>query len=162
MLRSAVLAIALLWAVPAVPEQPVQVPVDLAARAKFPRSDGELVDKIAFINRVVNTSMKGESDQEHYGVEDYWVMAPTDAKGDCEDYALTKIFILQREGWPIVTNTKLVGVIVHRVGRDDEGHAILAVRLPSKEVAYLDNMNAEPMTRRELVARGYQFFDWKA
>jgi predicted transglutaminase-like cysteine proteinase len=98
---------------------------------------------------------------EHYGVADYWVMLPQDMKGDCEDYALSKLFLLGQAGFPTVTNAKLVGVIVHRKD-GSEGHAILALRLKDGSVVYLDNLNDEPMTRKELVKQGYEFFDWRA
>lgn len=146
------------------------VPIDLAARAKFPRevAAGRAgnVDAIAFINAYVNAHMIPVSDQEHYGLSDFWAMAPGDAKGDCEDYALTKLFMLERAGVPVVSSMKLVGVFVHEkdgAGKEvGEGHAILAVRFPSGAVAYLDNRFREPMTRRELAASGYEFFDWRA
>lgn len=161
LLRSGFLLFALLTAPVASTAPSSSVPVDYAARAKFPLATPRQVDAIALVNRAINDSIVSESDQKHYGVADLWVMMPPDNKGDCEDFALTKLFVLSQAGFPIVTNTKLVGVIVH-TGKSEEGHAILAVRLDSGEVAYLDNMNAEPMTRRELVARGYEFFDWRA
>jgi predicted transglutaminase-like cysteine proteinase len=153
---------AALVAVPAVPQQPAPVPVDMAARAKFPRESGAFVDQIAEINAFVNANMQGVSDQEHYGGHDLWGMAPADLKGDCEDYSLTKIFMIEQSGVEIVSTTKLIGVLVtHKDGTMD-GHAILAVRMPKGSVAYLDNLNAEPMTRKELVRQGYHFFDWRA
>jgi predicted transglutaminase-like cysteine proteinase len=85
---------------------------------------------------------------------------PPDGKGDCEDYALTKMEMLGRIGFPVITNAKLVMVMVP-VGKQTSGHAILAILLKSGAVAYLD-MAGEPMTRAELVAKGYQFFDWRA
>jgi predicted transglutaminase-like cysteine proteinase len=88
-------------------------------------------------------------------------MFPPDGKGDCEDYVLTKLGLLSMAGFPMVNDTKVVGVIVH-LKSGGEGHAILAIRLPSKAVLYMDNRFSEPMTRQELVARGYEFFDWKA
>lgn len=155
------LALALL-ATPAVPQTPSTVPIDIAARAKFKRSVPEQVDAIAAVNRLVNESIRPEEDKAHYGIDELWVMYPPDSKGDCEDYALTKLGVLSRAGFPIIPNTKIVGVIVTKDGKNLGGHAILAVRLPSGEVAYLDNRFPEPMTRKELVARGYAFFDWRA
>jgi predicted transglutaminase-like cysteine proteinase len=160
-LRLICATLALALSAPAVPQTHITIPVDSVARAKFPRERGEFIDALAEINRFVNTHIEGVSDMEHYGVEDFWVMAPADGKGDCEDYVLTKLFLLQQAGVPVVTNIKIVGVIVHR-GNDREGHAVLAVRLPKGEVLYMDNMNPEPMTRKELVRQGYQFFDWRA
>jgi predicted transglutaminase-like cysteine proteinase len=148
--------------VPAVPQERVGVPVDSVARAKFPKENGQTVDASALVNKIVNAAITPESDQAHYGVEDLWVMMPADSKGDCEDYALSKLYLLQRAGLPAVRNSKIVGVTIPKKSGGAEGHAILAVRLPKGGVMYLDNLNAEPMTRKELVALGYRFFDWRA
>jgi hypothetical protein len=73
--------------------------------------------------------------------------------------------LLSNAGFPVVTNSKLVAVLVHYTTKDgkDEagGHMILAILMPSGAVAYLDLAN-EPMTRAELIAHGYEFFDWRA
>jgi predicted transglutaminase-like cysteine proteinase len=138
----------------------VPIPVDQVARAKFPAEDGQFVDSLAELNRVVNDGMTYTDDKSHYGVTDFWVMAPTDGKGDCEDYVLTKIFLLGEVGFPIARGIKIVTVLVH-IGKEIDGHAILAVLMPHGSVAYLD-MNDELMTRPELEAKGYVFFDWKA
>jgi predicted transglutaminase-like cysteine proteinase len=162
MLLRPIIAAALCCApAPAIPQSPPTIPVDAVARAKFPKLSGDAVDWLANLNRQVNHMIQGESDMEHYGVADYWVMLPQDMKGDCEDYALSKLFLLGQAGFPTVTNAKLVGVIVHRKD-GSEGHAILALRLKDGSVVYLDNLNDEPMTRKELVKQGYEFFDWRA
>lgn len=46
------------------------------------------------INGQVNREMTYQSDQEQYGQSDRWVINPVSGKGDCEDYALTKMFKL--------------------------------------------------------------------
>jgi len=160
MLRSVLIALALILPSAAVPKADL-LPIDLVARAKFPYEDGRKIDALAAINRFVNDSIVSISDRDHYGVNELWVMNPPDGKGDCEDYSLTKLMILSEAGFPIVTNTKIVGVLVHH-GNKAEGHALLAVLMPNGSVVYLDNLNSEPMTRAELQARGYQFFDWIA
>jgi predicted transglutaminase-like cysteine proteinase len=153
--------VAAVLAVPSVAPQPTTVPIDRVARAKAPHEVGRIVDIVASINAYVNTHMEGESDLEHYGVEELWVMYPADSKGDCEDYALTKLGMLSQLGFPTVAYARIIGVVVHdKYGTD--GHAILAIRLPHGTVLYLDNLNAEVMTRKELVRRGYEFFDWRA
>lgn len=158
--KSLLAGLALALSTAAVPQAVEPVPIDTVARAKFPHEDGKFVDALAAVNRFVNVNMTYQDDQSHYGKNDYWVMAPSDGKGDCEDYALTKEFLLSEAGFPTVENTKLVLVLV----RDDGkiyGHAILAVKMPKGSIAYLD-MRSEPMTRRELLARGYQFQNWEA
>jgi predicted transglutaminase-like cysteine proteinase len=164
MLRSALIALALLISTPAVPETPAVIPVDATARAKFPNDSGPMVDALAYVNKAINAAITPMSDQEHYGVADMWVMAPADGKGDCEDYTLTKIFVLQQAGFDIVGRTRLVAVFVHQKvkGVDSvEGHAILAVRLVSGAIMFLDNRYPEPMTHAELAARGYEIIDWR-
>lgn len=157
---AAALLIAL--ATPAVPQTATLVPVDTIARAKFPHSVPAQVDAIAAINRVINESITPLDDKAHYGVDELWVMYPADGKGDCEDYALTKLGVLSQAGFPVIARAKIVGVIVTKNGKSLGGHAILAVQLPGGDVAYLDNLNTEPMTRKELVRAGYRFFDWVA
>lgn len=142
---------------------PDAAPVDKVARAKFPKADRKLVDLVAYVNSFVNSRMTGVDDKEHYGVDDYWVQAPEDGAGDCEDYALTKILALSVLDLEDPAMLKLVLVVVHEKKADEgEGHAILAFRFPSGEVAYLDNNYDELMTRKELKRAGYQFFDWRA
>jgi predicted transglutaminase-like cysteine proteinase len=172
------LALSLLIASPTAPAvtpvvKPPQfvIPRDNIARAKFPHVNGRLIDELAFINALVNTAMVYEDDQKHYGVPDLWVMMPSDGRGDCEDYALTKMFLIMRlddaQNDPIdpVTSEKLVPVMVHYKEKgkwQSGGHAVLALKLPDRSVMYLDLNFDEPMTRRELVEHGYQFFDWRA
>ena len=161
-LRLICATLALALSAPAVPQTHITIPVDSVARAKFRHDDPALVDKLAFINAFVNAAIEPMSDSDHYGLLDYWVSLPPDAKGDCEDYAASKFVLIEGlDGQPInpIAQMKLVGVMLDR-GRG--GHAILAIRLPSGAVMYLDNLQGEPMTRKELKARGYLFFDWRA
>jgi predicted transglutaminase-like cysteine proteinase len=88
-------------------------------------------------------------------------MAPADGKGDCEDYVLTKLFLLAEIGFPYVSNAKIVTVTILKGGKVVGAHAILAVLMPKGSIGYLD-MTTEPMTRAELEAKGYHFFDWRA
>lgn len=169
LLRVFAASMALALTTPAIPQtvgfDPALSPVDALARAKVPNEDGQVVDIIAGLNAYVNSHITEEADIDHYDIDDLWVMYPKDGLGDCEDFALTKLGMLGQMGMPVVSSTKLVNVMVHRMtpqGPDDEGHEILAVRLPHGAVLYLDNLNPEPMTREELVAQGYEFFDWKA
>jgi predicted transglutaminase-like cysteine proteinase len=73
------------------------------------------------INDVVNQTVLARSDQDLFGVVDYWTIAGK--YGDCEDYALTKQQMLRQRGWPM-------GSVLITVVRDEngEGHAILTAR----------------------------------
>jgi predicted transglutaminase-like cysteine proteinase len=159
-LKFALAGVLLLAPVPAVPQVTATVPVDSSARAKFPGEDGAFVDALAMLNKFVNANITYTTDREHYGKNDFWVMAPADGKGDCEDYALTKEYLLSEAGFSTVTNTKLVLLVVHDKS-NLYGHAILAVKMPKGAIAYLD-LTAEPMTKAELLAKGYEFQDWHA
>lgn len=153
-----VVALCLASASPVISQTASTVPADTIARAKFPQEDARFVDALAAVNSFVNSNMAYEDDQKHYGYGDFWVTAPQDGKGDCEDYVLTKLFLLTEAGFPAVTNAKIVLVVVHHGGKS-YGHAILAILMPKGSVAYLD-MRQEPMTKAELIARGYQFQTW--
>jgi predicted transglutaminase-like cysteine proteinase len=135
------------------------IPADLPARAKFPKDNPQLVDILAAVNRFTNAAITPMSDEEHYGKVERFVAWPADGKGDCEDYALSKMELLGNMGFPLPGNAILLSVVVHR-GGTPYGHAIVQLRLPSGAFMYLDSRFAEPMTRRELVAQGYHFFDW--
>jgi predicted transglutaminase-like cysteine proteinase len=50
------------------------------------------------VNATVNSRIAFVHDAEQYGLADKWVVNP--AKGDCEDFALTKIAELQAQGIP--------------------------------------------------------------
>ena len=73
------------------------------------------------INDIVNQTVIARSDQDLFGVVDYWTIAGR--FGDCEDYALTKQLMLRQRGWPL-------GSVLMTVVRDEngEGHAILTAR----------------------------------
>lgn len=140
---------------------PAGVPLDCVACAKFSHDDPAFVDKIARINSTVNAQITFENDVEHYG-RDLWVMMPPDNRGDCDDYALTKMARLQDAGVDVIRNVRLVFVVVATGNGKVDGHAIVAVRLPSGAVAYMDNRWPYLLTRDELVRAGTQFFDWRA
>jgi predicted transglutaminase-like cysteine proteinase len=125
--------------------------------AASPTRGSDELSSLAAVNMLVNAMITYEDDEDHYGSEDLWVQYPKDNKGDCEDYAITKLGYLEGLGWDVINDTKVVFVTV-----GGYGHAMLAVRLSNGRVVYLDNGHAEPMTRRQLVEAGYRFSDWKA
>jgi predicted transglutaminase-like cysteine proteinase len=118
---------------------------------------GDELSALAAVNLFVNAAITYEDDATHYGKEDLWVQYPKDNKGDCEDYAITKLGYLEELGWDVIDDAKIVFVTV-----GGYGHAILAIRLSNGQVVYLDNGYDEPMTRGQLVKAGYHFSDWKA
>lgn len=95
-------------------------------------------EQISAVNAFFNT-MKYVSDQENYGVADYWntpyeLMA---RGGDCEDYAIAKYISLKRLG---VAENDMRIIIVHDQSLAGELHAILEVKQPEGAVI-LDNQS---------------------
>jgi len=137
----------------------IKPPPDPIARAKFKGEDIAIVDGLAFVNKTVNGMIQGVDDQSHYGVIDKWVSWPGDLKGDCEDVAASKLVTLSDAGMPIVEFARLRFVYIPSGGAL-VAHAIVEARMPNGAIAELDSHFDVLMTRRELEAAGYKFFDW--
>lgn len=156
---------ATLAAAPATAAQQPRVivpPADPVGRAKFPQDDTVDIDGLAYVNKVINHLIQYQDDQSHYGFKDRAVAMPDDMKGDCEDYAMTKVAMLVQSGADVVDLVRLRYVWL-ATAKGETGHAILEVRLPkSGAIAILDNNFDELMTRPELEAKGYRFVDWPA
>lgn len=84
------------------------------------------------VNYTVNTEITPMTDQELYGVEEYWTY-PTTA-GDCEDFVLLKRKMLMQKGFD--ASDLLITVVLQPNG---EGHAVLTVRTDRGDYI-LDNM----------------------
>ncbi|MGE0629849.1 MAG: transglutaminase-like cysteine peptidase [Hyphomicrobiaceae bacterium] len=103
----------------------------------LPDPDGRLeatpqrLSELDDINRRINHSIKPATDEELYGVREYWTM-PVDA-GDCEDYVLMKRAVLMRRGWP--ASALLITVVRDLQG---DGHAVLTARTSQGDFV-LDN-----------------------
>ena len=91
-------------------------------------------DKIVQINAAVNANIVPRTDEEAFGVPEYWAY-PT-VQGDCEDFALLKQYMLGREGIP--ASALLITVVRQTNG---EGHAVLTVRTDQGDYI-LDNLDA--------------------
>lgn len=76
--------------------------------------------ELVAINNEVNSKIKPMTDQQIFGVEEWWVVP--ERVGDCEDYALLKRKRLLEIGYPL-------GSLLMTVGRDADGggHAVLTV-----------------------------------
>ncbi|WP_427023330.1 transglutaminase-like cysteine peptidase [Aureimonas ureilytica] len=88
---------------------------------------------IVEINAVVNNGITARTDQEIYGVPEKWAYPTTE--GDCEDFALLKQYMLEREGFP---RSALLLTVVRQ--RNGEGHAVLTVRTDRGDMV-LDNLD---------------------
>ncbi len=88
------------------------------------------------VSRKVNNRIQYQSDLEHYGKSDVWVTNPKDNLGDCEDYALTKAYELQKLG----VKSKDMSIDIVQLSTNGDVHAVLEVRLPT-QTYILDNLN---------------------
>lgn len=73
------------------------------------------------VNQQVNREIEPATDQEIYGVSEYWAIPVS--RGDCEDYALLKRKLLMQSGWP--ASALLMTVVIDE---KREGHAVLMAR----------------------------------
>ncbi|MEZ2332291.1 transglutaminase-like cysteine peptidase [Mesorhizobium sp. RCC_202] len=96
------------------------------------------------VNNLVNTRVKPRTDQENYGVEEYWAY-PDNGYGDCEDYALEKRRELMAAGVPA---GDLLMTVVRQPNGD--GHAVLTVRTSLGEFV-LDNLETKVLAWNETV-----------
>lgn len=88
------------------------------------------------VNRFFNQSIKAMTDQEQYGVVEYWTYAVT-GKGDCEEYVLEKKRQLIRLGWS--PESLLITVVLDK---QRGGHAVLTVATNQGDLV-LDNVTDE-------------------
>ena len=85
------------------------------------------------VNLSVNKTITPATDQEVYGVEEYWAYPVT--AGDCEDFALLKRRILIQRGF---SASNLLMTVVRKP--DGEGHAVLTLRTSQGDYI-LDNLD---------------------
>ena len=99
------------------------------------------------INLAVNRQIEQVTDQELFGVEEYWTY-PVNGKGDCEDIVLEKKRRLVAAGWP--REALLITVVRDLRG---DGHAVLTVKTDRGDYV-LDNHVDEVKLWHET---GYRF-----
>jgi len=98
-----------------------------------------LSERIAFVNREVNRLVRYRDDEALYGRRDHWATLTETVRagaGDCEDYAIAKMWLLEALGVPR-SSMQLVALRDERRGLD---HAVLAVHLHD-EILLLDNVH---------------------
>ena len=88
---------------------------------------------IVEINNAVNVAIFPRTDQEIHGTPELWSYPTTE--GDCEDYALLKQYMLEKEGIP---RSALLITVVRQPNGD--GHAVLTVRTDGGDFV-LDNLD---------------------
>jgi predicted transglutaminase-like cysteine proteinase len=105
---------------------------EVRAIAKLP-----LAERVEQANAWVNHALQFASDAQVYGEADHWAGARealSHGRGDCEDFAVTKLQLLRAAGLPA---DHLYLVVVRDLVRRSD-HAVLAVRLGDRFVV-LDN-----------------------
>lgn len=116
-------------------------------------------EKLLRLNTYVNSSIRYVEDKPHYGMVEKWVMLPKDSKGDCEDFALTKMEWLRRLHW----GYGFMRVAVIDTDKDgDANHAVLEVRLRDGRIVVLDN-HVDVLLSKDLLINkvGWRFlWDW--
>jgi predicted transglutaminase-like cysteine proteinase len=114
--------------------------------------------QVRLVNRGVNMLLAYRTDQAVYGRDEYWaspIEALANGAGDCEDYAILKLWSLKLLG---IDAEKLALVVVYDPARH-ENHAILSI-LGDRGRMALDSHHAmvlpmEATPYRPLAAAGY-------
>lgn len=110
---------------------------EIRSRAKGPLgTDDQLLELIESVNLSVNEAVAPMSDEEIYGVVEYWEY-PDEGVGDCEDYVLEKRRQLMDHG---ISPSHLLITVVRQ--SNGEGHAVLTVRTDRGDII-LDNLTDE-------------------
>ena len=114
--------------------------------------------KLDEVNRFVN-QVRFVSDQRVWGVKDYWAK-PVEFlgrdKGDCEDFVITKYFMLRKAG---VAEERLFFTYVKAL-RLNQAHMVLTYyKTPKSMPLVLDNLNFKvlPASNRNDLAFVYSF-----
>lgn len=87
------------------------------------------------INRLVNRAIEPVTDEENYGVSEFWTIP--NKRGDCEDFALLKQQLLKALDWP--QSALLLTVVLDEKG---QAHAVLVARTDQGDFV-LDNKTNE-------------------
>lgn len=105
-------------------------------------------DKLNLVNRDINRRIKYAKDINVHGTLDRWATPSQTLKlgvGDCEDFALLKMAVLQSQGVPL---TDMTVVILYDTKRHFY-HAVLAVEVQGRHYI-LDNMREQVLTDAQL------------
>lgn len=108
-----------------------------AHRRQFSKSDDASIETVEKVNRWVNRRISFVEDRDLFGRNDYWAGARLTlrlGKGDCEDYALTKMQLLAAAG--ISRDDMFLTIARDTIRKAD--HAVLVVRIDDRFVV-LDN-----------------------
>ncbi len=109
--------------------------------------DASTEQQLQAVNHYANTKTY-VLDIDNYGVEDYWAVAREFLYngGDCEDYAITKLFSLRWLGFPM----EQLRIVVLQDTNLRIPHAVLAVAM-GEDIRILDNQIQEVVSHRQIV-----------
>lgn len=122
--------------------------VDFVMKSIENKSD---LEKLHFVNNAVNYHVKYVTDYTNNGVVEKWQNAQTTfdtRKGDCEDYAILKMAILQKANFNHEMN-----VVVVAIKKTNGYHAVLSVKLNDK--FYILDNNMKNARTDEVMAKYY-------
>jgi predicted transglutaminase-like cysteine proteinase len=105
-------------------------------------------DKLNLVNHDINRRIKYAKDIDVHGTLDRWALPSETLKlgmGDCEDYALLKMAVLESQGVPL---SDMTVVILYDTKRHFY-HAVLAVEVEGRHYI-LDNMREQVLTDAQL------------
>ncbi|AYG63294.1 transglutaminase-like cysteine peptidase [Rhizobium jaguaris] len=116
-------------------------PAECAVREKseeFAKVDENRSAELLQINELVNQTIQGIGDNDHYGIYKLgiinWWTYPDDGAGNCNDYVLLKRKLLIEAGWP--RSALLLTVVLDH---HNEGHLVLMARTSGGDLI-LDNL----------------------
>ncbi|MEL7044886.1 MAG: transglutaminase-like cysteine peptidase [Pseudomonadota bacterium] len=120
-------------------------------------SNASTVDKLEAANEFFNSRLQWRSDDEIYGVDDYWA-TPLEVLGrsaaDCEDFSIAKYITLVALGLP-AESLRLIYVTAKLTSGVTQAHMVLAwYDDPAAPPLILDNLNTRLLRadqRRDLV-----------
>jgi predicted transglutaminase-like cysteine proteinase len=95
--------------------------------------------ELAVVQQAVNAAIRPAGDMEVFSLVEYWTPLEGRARGDCDDYALTKLHWLTRLGWPRDALRLTLATLPN-----GEDHLVLAVRTDRGDYI-LDNLRSAPM-----------------
>ena len=101
--------------------------------------DRPLLEQLRIVDAAVNAALPYKTDRKNWGRGDYWANPEEIAlrgAGDCEDYAIAKLWLLRSLGF---TPEQLQLVVLHD-GRRGLYHAVLVAHVGAKRYV-LDNLS---------------------
>ncbi len=107
----------------------------------------------------LNNTWKYKYDSNQYGKRDHWkVMKKPPYEGDCEDYALTMLYLISEKSWfrfwfYLFTFKARICFVTTKNGG---GHGVLKFHK-----LYIDNWSKKFVSKQEMEKLGHRFHPWR-